>query len=89
MSTEAVDVALSRVRVRRSPAAHVQRAEEKERVYLSLNLAAASRLRTHAGEWRRDKGDIVSELINAHLREFVIHRRRKGENGEAATLPDE
>ncbi|MGD9617143.1 MAG: hypothetical protein AB7W06_17345 [Alphaproteobacteria bacterium] len=86
MPAEAVDVAITKTRARRSPSAHVQQARVKERVYLSLDIDAAQRLGLHALMTRRDKGDIVSELVRTHLRQWHARRGHVGEPGDAESV---
>lgn len=86
MSPEAVDLVLPRARTRRGAAAEVQRANIKTRVYLSLDLDAAQRLGIHAVMADRDKGEIVSELVRTHLRDWHVRRGATRASGDG---PDE
>lgn len=86
MSAEAAEVAITKTRARRSPAAHVQQARIKERVYLSLDLDAARRLGVHSVMEGRDKGEIVTELVRAHLRHWHVRRGQNGEIVEVETV---
>jgi hypothetical protein len=61
----------------------------KEYCNLYISGAAFDRLGVHALKRRRTKSEIVEELINTHLKTYVIHTHGQGdgENQDAGAAP--
>jgi hypothetical protein len=82
MAGDAQEIPITRTRARRGTAVQMQRVAIKTRKYLSMDIDAAQRLGVHALMSGRNEGEIVTELVRAHLRDYHVRRGASRESGD-------
>jgi hypothetical protein len=75
MSQELPDVQAGKSRKRLSSKAHSRTSGSKVKATIHLSVEASQRLDIHATMMGMDRSSLVEQLINTHLRRFVVSDR--------------
>jgi len=78
---EAAKPSSGKLRKRQSGKPESRPASSKVKATIHLSIEADQRLNIHCAMMRKDRSELIEELINTHLRRYVVSDRGGGEQG--------